>query len=452
MRNTGCRQPPLTPNKLTRWADKPPASPSIFLSIIHAVIRVMLISMREFRGNHLPLRSGALTYTILLSLVPMLAMSTAVIKGLGGDSKLRQVVYSYVDTLENPKIVRDDARNNPPTVTLQLPPTVDPEQTVSNLTEHIHSAVEKIFAYVDRTNFATLGTIGVIGIFFSVILVLSTIEMAMNSIWHVSSGRSLLRKITDYLTLIILFPLSINIGFAASAILKYPTWLDKMETLVPVIWIQGVLFKLVPVFFITLTLFVTYIFFPNTRVKSGPAMIGALIAGSLWVSAQNLYFHLQIGVANYNAIYGSFATLPLFLIWLFIGWLFILTGAQIAFGVQNRNRYQLIPKAVTPVQLLGAGFDIITLVYQSFNQRMALTRDTLTRQLSEYDPSLITHATDLLIAANLLSRNEHHELLPTSPAEMTDPKMIIPAILGSTTPDTPGGHQSIQLIHHSSQA
>jgi len=430
--------------KITLWADKPITGANVFLVITHTFVRVLLISLHEFKNNNLALRSSALTYTILLSLVPMLAMSTAVVKGLGGGDQLRKVVYSYIKTLDNQVVVGPEETQKK---TKEQQGDSQPTLSKSNLTGHIYSAADKIFAYVERTNFATLGTIGVVGIFLSVLLVLSSIEMAMNSIWHVPSGRSFLRKISDYLTLIILFPLSINIGFATSAILKNPTLLAKIEILLPIVWIQAFLLKLVPFFFITLTLFVIYLFFPNTKVRNRPALLGALFAGFFWIYSQNIYLHLQIGVANYNAIYGSFATLPLLLIWLYVGWLFILTGAQIAYAYQNRDHYQLVPLPTTPAQLLSAAFDIISLVYQSFNHKEPINHDNIRNRLTQYNPALVDQAINLLISGNIIYQGETDEkLLPTCPAEKTGHNDIIRAVIGTAIPDTPGGIESENII------
>ena len=88
-----------------------------------------------------------------------------------------------------------------------------------------------------------------------------------------------------------------------------------------------------------------------------PTFIGALLAGVAWFITQNIYISMQIGVARYNAIYGSFATLPLFLIWIYCGWLFVLLGAQIAYAIQNRNSYRISEAADTPALLLSAAFD-----------------------------------------------------------------------------------------------
>ena len=238
--------------ELIAWADEKCPQQTLGHRIIHAISRVVLITAQEFKKNELSIRAGALTYTILLSLVPMLAMSTAVVKGLGGGDQLRTVVYSYVETFEQKDTLIDEGG--------EPVDSLSSDKSSSNLTEHLYSAVDKIFNYVDNTNFATLGTFGVVGIFLSVVLVLGNIETAMNAIWHVESGRSVMRKIADYLALIVLMPISINIGFAASAVLKNDALLSKFSILLPMVWIQALILKLIPIFFLTLTLYVIYLF------------------------------------------------------------------------------------------------------------------------------------------------------------------------------------------------
>ena len=265
---------------LTAWAEMKVSNPSLISTATRQLLRIILITIKEFNNNDLSLRSSALTYTVLLSLVPMLAMSTAVVKGLGGGDQLREAAYSYIDTLE------------------QTAPKEQPAHSQERLTDHLRSAADKLFDYVDRTNFATLGTIGMIGILFSVVLVLSNIESAMNAIWKVQDGRSIVRKIADYLTLVILMPISINVAFAASAFLANPKLASKIDVVIPLAWLQTFLLQLLPVFFIALTLYVIYIFFPNTKVKTLPAVFGSILAAFLWFSVQNVYITLQIGVEN----------------------------------------------------------------------------------------------------------------------------------------------------------
>ena len=432
----GITQPDKNKNNrtLTTWVEMKVSNPSLISTATRQLLRIILITIKEFNNNDLSLRSSALTYTVLLSLVPMLAMSTAVVKGLGGGDQLREAAYSYIDTLE------------------QSAPIEQPEQSQEKLTDHLRSAADKLFDYVDRTNFATLGTIGMIGILFSVILVLSNIESAMNAIWKVQDGRSIVRKIADYLTLLILIPISINVAFAASAFLANPKLASKIDVVIPLVWLQTLLLQLLPVFFIALTLYVIYIFFPNTKVKTLPAVFGSILAAFLWFSVQNVYITLQVGVAKYNAIYGSFATLPLFLIWMYLGWIFILAGAQVAYAVQNMKTYRLTRIPAKPSQNLAAAFDIINLTYSSFEQKKAITVSDICAQLPEYPEAVLQEVVAQLQDAAVLHLSQSNkQLLPSEPIKSFDNQTVVDIILGTDVPETEGGTQSLQTIKGTNQ-
>ncbi|MCK5069385.1 MAG: YihY/virulence factor BrkB family protein, partial [Desulfocapsa sp.] len=396
--------------RLLGWANTPIHDSPLLQQKLHTFVRIILITLKEFGNNSLNIRASALTYTILLSLVPMLAMSTAVIKGLGGGDELRQVVYSYLDTLEETTPLTNFGLGEE----LLAKSTI---QTDTRVTDQFRTAADQIFKYVDNTDFATLGTIGVLGVLFSAILVLSNIELSMNTIWHVTSGRSLLRKVSDYLTFLILMPLSINFGFAANAVLKNDTLQSKVLGFLPGPWIETGLLLFVPLFFITMTLFLIYIFFPNTKVKPGPAFTGALFAGGFWFFTQNIYIGLQIGVSKYNAIYGSFATLPLFLIWMFLGWLFILAGAQLAFACQRHESYQLKKLTHEPLELLSAAFDILNVNYDLYAKKKKLTKKELPSHCPAYPVPLVYESLQKLLSSQIVLRTKEGYLLPSCPAD-----------------------------------
>ena len=412
------------------------------------MVRLILITVTEFYNNALSLRSAALTYTVLLSLVPILAMSTAIIKGLGGDNQLRKAAYSYIETLTD-----KSGETGRPTKITPAPQENSLPKNGVNLTDHLRSAVDQLFDYVDKTNFAALGSLGVVGILLSVILVLSYIEEAMNGIWRVTSGRSLLRKIADYLTLLILLPISINVAFAASAMLQSPTLIAKIDILIPFVWLQTLLLKAVPVAIITLTFYVMYIFFPNTKVKTLPALFGAGLAAFLWTLVQDMYITLQIGVANYNAIYGSFATLPLFLVWIYLGWLFILIGAQVAYACQNITSYRLLPLSVAPSLKLAAAFDIMDCTISAFAGGKAISSENLADSLPNYAPAVIIEVVTQLRQAGLLhvSLNDNR-LLPASTGKGEDYQKVVASILGTDTADTKGGARSMLAMEAAAKA
>ncbi len=442
-------KPSITSRILT-WANQS-AAPAGAKQALHTFTRLLLITAREFRKNELSLRASALTYITLLSLVPLLAMSTALVKGFGGDNHLRQVVYGYIDTLEH-----NSTPTAPAPSQLDTTPAAEPgdtDETTATLTVHLRSAADKLFNYVDKTDFTTLGSIGVLVMLITIIMVFDTIEKAMNAIWQVHFGRSALRKVTDYLALLILMPVTINIGFAATTILKSPTLLGKIEPFLPVIWLQTSFLLLLPILFITLALSITYMAFPNTRVHPIPALIGAIFAGSLWFITQNIFISLQIGVSNYNAIYGSFATLPLFLVWLYLGWIFILSGAQVAFACQTHHNYQLLPEPPTPAQQLSAAFDIVHQVFLSFDRQQTLTIKMLPDLCPGHPPSLISSTIEQLLAAGIIHiEDKEQHLFPTLPAAKLSQGTLVKAILGRETPDTEGGRQSRNAIEAASQA
>ncbi|MEN8200003.1 MAG: YihY/virulence factor BrkB family protein [Thermodesulfobacteriota bacterium] len=435
-----------TTERFLHWLNMPQPDSSFLTRKLHSLLRILLITVKEFDNNKLNIRASALTYTILLSLVPMLALSTAVVKGLGGGNQLRQAAYTYLDTLEKSSLHADNLPFQQEPAPGKGDEAATSEQGGESLTEHLRSGADQLFDYVDNTNFATLGTFGVLGVLVSAILVLGNIELSMNAIWHVPSGRSLLRKVTDYLTFLILLPLSVNLGFAATAVTKNEALMAMVTTFVPGPWVQTVLLLIGPLIFIILTLFLVYIFFPNTKVKPLSALIGAIFAGTLWLITQDVYIGLQVGVANYNAIYGSFATLPLFLVWMFLGWLFILGGAQLAFAHQRRNSYQLRQVNHSPTEQLSGAFDILSVIFASYKDEETLEKKDLPTHCPAYPADLLFNCLKKLIDAQIVGITEKGRLLPALPAEQLHYREVITTILGNTYPETKGGETTASIL------
>lgn len=442
MENTVSRQAKVIEG-FQSWLDRRNETSSKPIKFLRYILRLLAISMDQFKRNDLSVRSGALTYALLLSMVPMLAMSTAVVKGLGGGNQLREAAYSYIDNLEridNSQLTQESGSEQ------QTPSDNEEESETATLTTHLRSAVTQLFDYVDKTNFATLGTFGVVGIFFSVLLVLGNIETAMNSIWKVGKGRAILRRIADYLTLLILLPLSINLAFAASAFLNSSKLSLAVDNYIPFSWVQALILQAVPMFFITVSFYVMYIFFPNTKVKTVPAVIGAAIAALCWILIQDLYISMQIGVSKYNAIYGSFATVPLFLVWIYLSWLFILAGAQIAFAIQNEKKITLKDIPSKPSIRLSAAFDVVESVYAAFDNKKTITKEDLIQTLSMYPPLIIDSVTQELMDDGFLTRVDSKGFLPLFSQQQLDKADIIETILGGETADTTGGTLSSEAL------
>jgi membrane protein len=270
----------------------------------------------------------------------------------------------------------------------------------------------------------------------------------MNSIWHTKRGRSIFRKTMDYLALLILLPISINVALAGDAILASPTILAHLHTVIPSAWAVKMVLKFLPFLFVILTLMVMYMFFPNVRVKTYAAFAGAVFAGIFWFLVQKAYIILQIGVSKYNAIYGSFATVPLFLIWVQLGWTFILLGASLAYAVQNRNQYYLPGSGASPQRNLQLAFDILNTIYTNFAAKNATTFDQLILANPSDQPANIQEITEKLIKGGMVHNTDESNpaYVPAAPSEIFEAREVVQLILGHETIPTVGGEFSQEVI------
>jgi membrane protein len=449
------RESPGKAHSLRQWAfsHRPAENPA--KGMVRSWLRILFIVVHEFGETAISLRASALTYTIVLSLVPVLAMSTAVLKGLGSDNQLRLIAYKFIDQLE-PAPRPEAADPGPPAGGLE-PAAPGVERPITDepasITAHLRNAVDTIFEYVDRTNFAALGAFGIAGLLLTVVLVLSTIEEAMNAIWHTRERRSMFRKTMDYLALLILLPVSINVALAGDAIMRSPDILARIYTVVPADWAVRMLLNLLPFLFVILTLMFMYVFIPNIKVRTHAALAGALFAGFFWFLVQKIYIILQVGVAKYNAIYGSFATVPLFLIWVHIGWTFILLGASLAYAVQNRSLYHLPGSGVSPQRKLQLAFDILDTMYLHFREKKKTSLDELVSEHRGELPGDILDVTDRLLKGGLIRRvDENSSFVPAAPAENIEAREVVRLFLGHEEIPTPGGEFSSKVINAAEKA
>lgn len=262
-------------------------------------LRFVVTSFLRNRGLSL---ASSLGYTTVLSLVPFLAVAFSVSKGFG--------IY------EGP-FLRD---------------------VLMRLFAEKADVVDAVLGYIQNTNVKALGFIGVATLFITSMSLLSTMEEAFNIIWHAKAKRGLWSRFTNYISVILVCPVFILAAFSVTATFQNVAviqWLREIS-LVNQAFTMGL--KAVPMVMVIISLFILYKFLPNVKVFAIPALTGAACAGFAWQSTQALYIKYQIGVTGYNAIYGSFAQIPLLLIWLYISWLIVLAGAEIANACQNHHR------------------------------------------------------------------------------------------------------------------
>ncbi len=285
----------------TVWHD-PPGAGRIHMFLLYS-LRVLLITFGGLRNQMLLLRASALCYSTLLAIVPVFAIGLSMLKGLGIEGQIEETLLKYL-TAEQGEIA------------------------------------QQITAYIANTDFKALGAMGTAFLIVAVIMMLSNVEGTFNDIWGVTRSRSILRKITDYISVLILGPLLIVISTAFLSALT-GNMILQMLAQYPVL--GEVIFSLQ--FFLSyaglwIAFTAIYLLMPNTRVRFLPALVAGVVCGSLWEFAFVIYTEFYVGVVSYNKIYGTFAVLPIFIIWLFISWIIVLIGAQMTNAIQHIKTYQ----------------------------------------------------------------------------------------------------------------
>lgn len=267
--------------------------------------RVVYIVVDSFRTERIRLRAAALTYMTLLSLVPALAVVFSLFAAFAGLKDVRvRLQDSIVDAL-----------------------TFSDRNMVADYLDR----------FVGQVHAGGLGAVGVVLLLFTVIATLASIETAFNDIWGVTRGRNWLERFQVYWPLITIAPVFLGVSLSVTASIQASAAVKGLLETVPAL---GWLAHLVPVALTGSSFTLLYHFMPNTRVQVSAAALGGVIAGTLWVIAQQLYAVYAANAISYSAIYGSLGAVPLFIIWLYVSWTVALLGASLTFAIQSAGTYE----------------------------------------------------------------------------------------------------------------
>lgn len=272
------------------------------------LVRVIILAVRGFNEDRCIEKASALTYYTLFSLVPIAAMAFGVAKGFGFDTYLEEYLTEKFH---------------------------DKQELLNQILEFSNSMLANASGGI-------IAGIGIVVLLWSVIKVLGNIERSFNEIWAVNKQRTFVRKISDYLTIMLLAPIFIIISSSATS--QISLYITSLQQSVP--WISqvygliSIALNLLPYSLIWLAFACLYIVLPNTKVSFKSAFLGGMIAGIVFQIIQYYYIKFQIGVTSYNAIYGSFAAIPLFLFWMHLSWIIVLMGAEIAYATQNVKNFE----------------------------------------------------------------------------------------------------------------
>lgn len=263
------------------------------------LLRTVNLAVNSFLDRGLQNRSMALTYSTVLALVPAIALLVAIGRGFGLQDSLQEELYNFF-----------------------------PSQ---------HKAISTALQFVDSyLNSATQGVFvgaGIIFLLWTVISLLSSIEDAFNTIWDVKHDRSLFKKVTDYIAICLIIPI-LMICSSGVSIFMSTTIQDNLSVpfLTPMV---NAILEAAPLILYWIAFTLSYLLIPNTKVNFKYACISGAISAVGFTILQLLFVNGQIYVSKYNAIYGSFAFLPLLLIWLQLSWLLLLSGCVLTYSLQN---------------------------------------------------------------------------------------------------------------------
>ncbi len=267
-------------------------------------IRIIMFAFKGFFEDRAALRASSLTYFTMLSIVPIFAMAFGIAKGFGFEDRMNEFIDNSF-------------------------------QEQDQMMTWIKGMVADL---LDNTKGGVVAGIGFVILFWSVIQVLNNIELSFNDIWQVKKARPPVRKFSDYLAIMIITPFAIALSGSITVMINKAA--NDFEIIQPIL-------KLVPYASMWLLFTAIYIVMPNTKVKFIYALIAGIIAGSLSMFLQWGYFEFQIGVTRFNTLYGSFAAIPLFLLYLQMTWLIVLMGAEISFAYQNIENFELEHEALS---------------------------------------------------------------------------------------------------------
>lgn len=293
------------------------------------VVRFILAVWRGFVHDECALHASALTYYTLMAIIPVLAMALSLGRVFGGDEMARVQVQRYlVEWMSN---MQQTAVVEAGSVATQAD-----NQVVNAFIAQFQDVVQQLFIQIHRVSFGTLGGLGAVALLWMVVGVLGRVESSFNRVWGVTSGRSLWRKCTDYLFVVLIVPFLIT---AASTVPVVDLVTRSMgggvgDTFRVVVG-SVLLKKTLALIFGTMTFSFLLVFMPNTRVRIWPALVGGALTAVIFGIWLKLCAMLQIGIVKYSALYGGFAVLPILLIWVFTSWEIILMGAEFAFALQN---------------------------------------------------------------------------------------------------------------------
>ncbi len=338
------------------------------------IARVCFVVVRDAAEGHLTLQAMSLVYTTLLALVPLIALSLSLLKAFGLHDILEPGLYRFLAPLGG----------------------------------HGQQLADQIASFVANVKASVLGGAGIVLLLVTVISMLQKVEGAFNDIWHVRRKRLLWRRFTDYLSVVIIGPALLFGALALATTISHQPPARQLTRIEPFDTLSLIAAQAGPYLLVIAAFTFIYIFAPNTRVKFKPALIGGFVGGCLWQSAGLAFTLFTTSTTPATAIYSGFAIVIFFLIWLFLSWLILLIGAEIAFYAQNPDfisRYHIHHYLGSRLREKLALLVMVAVAGNFHRGDVALTGNDLTHR-SRASGHAVDNICDQLEDAGLLGRVE----------------------------------------------
>ncbi len=317
-------------------------------------LRILILAFRGVKEDKVLLRAPALTFYSMFSIVPVVALAFGIAKGFGLEMYVEQQLASAFAGRE------------------------EVFKWVMEITE----------SFFRETRGGTVAAVGLGILIYTVTMLLVNIEHSFNEIWQVSKARSLSRKFSDYFAMMFIAPMFFIMAGAATVFLNSQIQNGSLTLLNPLLLF---LVRLIPYLLLWTVLTILYLVMPNTRVRFSSALIAGIIAGTAFQLLQWAYIAFQIGTTRYGAIYGSFAALPLMLLWMQVSWIVVLIGAELSFAQQHVDDYEFDAESrnISPFNKKILSLYIMHYLITAFRDgKGAMTPDQVSREL--HTPNSLT--------------------------------------------------------------
>ncbi len=366
------------------WLYAPAADAAGNAARLRRGLRYPIAVLRDLAGGQLNLRAMGLVYTTLLSIIPAVALSFVVLRAFGLHRDLEPLILEFLRPVGAGAV----------------------------------DMTQRVMRFADGVRTGLVGSLGVIALLWTLIDTVRQVEDSFNFVWHVQRPRHLARRMTEYIGLLIAGPVVVVsvVGFSKLA-------LDSANALaiaeLPfLVRVTRLAIDLAPYAIVTTLFTAIYMVIPNTRVRLGPALVGAVSAGVLWAATGKVFTAMVVYSSSFTLVYAGFALIGAMLLWTYLGWIILLAGAQLSFYLQHPSylRLGLLPLQLSNIEKERLALNVMVLVARGHGAGAPLwTVDGLSRELRMPGVAVADIVTGLE-SAHLLVDREDERLFPARDA------------------------------------